>query len=99
MGGPREKPPGTPASKTWLVLHVASAGLEPTPDTAVNQEIDAPRLVINHLKRVRVVGIATLQGTQNLLHPLGREVVVTKNGRRNKNEYKDNMENTSNLDR
>ena len=34
----REKPPGTPASRTWFVLHVASAscaGLEPTPDTAV----------------------------------------------------------------
>ena len=25
----------TPASKTWLVSHVASTGLEPTPDTAV----------------------------------------------------------------
>ena len=24
-----------PASRTWLVSHVASAGLEPTPDTAV----------------------------------------------------------------
>ena len=34
-GGPREKPPGTPASRTWLVPHVARAGLEPTPDTAV----------------------------------------------------------------
>ena len=34
-GEPREKPPGTPASKTWLVSHVARAGLEPTPDTAV----------------------------------------------------------------
>ena len=32
---PREKPPGTPASRTWLVSHVARAGLEPTPDTAV----------------------------------------------------------------
>ena len=32
---PREKPPGTPASRTWLVSHVASAGLEPAPDTAV----------------------------------------------------------------
>ena len=31
----QEKPPGTPASRTWLVSHVASAGLEPTPDTAV----------------------------------------------------------------
>ena len=29
------KPPGTPASRTWLVSHVASAGLEPTPVTAV----------------------------------------------------------------
>ena len=29
------KPPDTPASRTWLVSHVASAGLEPTPDTAV----------------------------------------------------------------
>ena len=25
------KPPDTPASRTWLVSHVASAGLEPTP--------------------------------------------------------------------
>ena len=36
MGEPREKPPGTPASRTWLVSHVARAGLEPTPDTAVH---------------------------------------------------------------
>ena len=34
-GEPREKPSGTPSSRTWLVSHVASAGLEPTPDTAV----------------------------------------------------------------
>ena len=34
-GKPREKPPGTPASRTWLVSNVARAGLEPTPDTAV----------------------------------------------------------------
>ena len=34
-GEPREKPPGTPASRTWLVSHVARAGLEPTQDTAV----------------------------------------------------------------
>ena len=33
--GPREKTPDTPASRTWLVSHVARAGLEPTPDTAV----------------------------------------------------------------
>ena len=32
---PREKPPGTPASRTWLVSHVARAGLEPTPGTDV----------------------------------------------------------------
>ena len=31
---PREKPPSTPASRTWLVSHVPSAGLEPAPDTA-----------------------------------------------------------------
>ena len=35
MGEPQEKPPGTPASRTWHVSHVASVGLEPTPDTAV----------------------------------------------------------------
>ena len=35
-GEPREKPPDTPASRTWLVSHVARAGLEPTPDTAVS---------------------------------------------------------------
>ena len=29
------KPPDTPASRTWLVSHVASAGLEPKPETAV----------------------------------------------------------------
>ena len=34
-GEPREKPPDTPASRTWLVSHVARAGLEPTPVTAV----------------------------------------------------------------
>ena len=27
--------PGTPASRTWLVSHVARSGLEPTPFTAV----------------------------------------------------------------
>ena len=34
-GEPREKPPDTPASRTWLVSHVARAGLEPTPVTAL----------------------------------------------------------------
>ena len=34
-GEPREKPPDTPASRTWLVSHVARAELETTPDTAV----------------------------------------------------------------
>ena len=34
-GEPREKPPDTPTSRTWLVSHVARAGLEPTPVTAV----------------------------------------------------------------
>ena len=34
-GEPREKPPDTPASRSWLVSHVARAGLEPTPVTAV----------------------------------------------------------------
>ena len=29
------KPPDTLASRTWLVSHVASAGLDSTPDTAV----------------------------------------------------------------
>ena len=29
------KPPDTPASRTCLVSHVASAGLKPTPDTAM----------------------------------------------------------------
>ena len=32
---PEKKPPDTPASRTCLVSHVASAGLEPTLDTAV----------------------------------------------------------------
>ena len=35
MGEPREKQPGTPASRTWLVLHVPSVGLKPTPDIVV----------------------------------------------------------------
>ena len=34
-GEPREKPPDIPTSRTWLVSHVARAGLEPTPVTAV----------------------------------------------------------------
>ena len=34
-----EKPPGTPAKKTWFVSHVASAGLEPTPDTAMRYQV------------------------------------------------------------
>ena len=29
------KPPGASASRTWLVPHVTSAGLKPTPSTAV----------------------------------------------------------------
>ena len=32
---PKEKPPGTPANRTWLVSHVPNVGLEPTPDTVV----------------------------------------------------------------
>ena len=38
-GEPREKTPDTPASRTWLVSHVTSAGLEPTPDTAVRSAL------------------------------------------------------------
>ena len=34
-GVPREKPPGTPASRTWPVSHVAIVGLQLTPDTTV----------------------------------------------------------------
>ena len=34
-GSTQGKPPDTTASRTWLVSHVASAGLEPTPVTAV----------------------------------------------------------------
>ena len=35
-GEPRQKKPSdTPASRIWLVSHVARAELEPTPDTAV----------------------------------------------------------------
>ena len=34
-GDPRDKTPDTPTSRTWLVSHVARAGLEPTPVTAV----------------------------------------------------------------
>ena len=30
--------PDTPASRTWLVSHIARAGLEPTPDTAVKND-------------------------------------------------------------
>ena len=30
MGESGEKPPGTPASRTWLVSHMARAGLEPS---------------------------------------------------------------------
>ena len=30
---PGEKQPGTPASRAWLVSHVARGGLTPTPDT------------------------------------------------------------------
>ena len=29
------KPPDSPASRTWLVSHVTSTGLEPTSDTGV----------------------------------------------------------------
>ena len=34
MGEPREKPPGTPASRTWLVSR-GQSGARTTPDTAV----------------------------------------------------------------
>ena len=32
-GDSQEKPPGAPASRTWLVSHVPHVGLELTPDT------------------------------------------------------------------
>ena len=35
MGEPREKPPGIPTCRTWLVSHVVRAGLKPTPDIGV----------------------------------------------------------------
>ena len=34
-GEPREKPAVTPASRTWLASHVASAGLEHSAETAL----------------------------------------------------------------
>ena len=37
VGGGKEKPPGTPASITWLVSHVLRVGLEPTLDTVVRK--------------------------------------------------------------
>ena len=37
-GEPGERNPGTPASRTWLVSHVPSAGLEPTPDSGEMNE-------------------------------------------------------------
>ena len=40
-GEPREKPPGTPTRRTWLLSHVARAGLEPTPDKAVRWSSDS----------------------------------------------------------
>ena len=39
-GDPREKPSDTTASRTWLVSHVARAGLKPIPDTAVRSSSD-----------------------------------------------------------
>ena len=36
-GEPREKTPDKPASRTWLVSHVARVGLEPTSDKAVRR--------------------------------------------------------------
>ena len=35
-GNPREKPAVTPASRTWLASHVASAGLEHRIETTLN---------------------------------------------------------------
>ena len=35
MGGPQEKPPGTPTSRTWLVSRAHDAGLEPASIKAV----------------------------------------------------------------
>ena len=41
MGEPRD-----PASRTWLVSHVVSAGLEPTPDTAVRGSSDLETVLL-----------------------------------------------------
>ena len=51
---PQAKPPGTPASRTWLVLHVTSAGLEPTPATAVIRSRELP-LQISQLAKHSVL--------------------------------------------
>ena len=50
-GEPREKTPDTPTSKTWLVSHVAKAGLEPTPDTAVRWSSDKETMLLTSRPR------------------------------------------------
>ena len=45
-GNLREKPPGTPPSRTWLVSHVPRVGLELTPDT--DEEIERSCAVIKY---------------------------------------------------
>ena len=52
-GEPREKPPDTPASRPWLVSHVARAGLEPTSDTAVRGNI-VSSLMSNLVKIIKM---------------------------------------------
>ena len=53
---PREKPPDTPASRTCLVSHVASAGLEPTPDTAVSETINVI-VIVAFENQIRIVSV------------------------------------------
>ena len=50
-GVPREKPPGTPASRTWPVSHVAIVGLERTPDTTVRWLSDYETALLTALPR------------------------------------------------
>ena len=52
MGDSREKTPDTPASRSWLVSHVASAGLEPTPDTDLFNTFIYPRSSFSRTVRI-----------------------------------------------
>ena len=69
-GVPREKPPGTPASRTWLVSHVAIVGLELTPDTTVRRLSDYETALLTARPRGTLAYFLVIRGGQLILSTL-----------------------------